>query len=54
MEQIDRLVHAVEHNYLLIGAAAVLFFGAKAVTGYFTYRKFMKELKDIKALLQHK
>ncbi|MFS0635962.1 hypothetical protein AB1K84_08650 [Mesobacillus foraminis] len=47
MEQLNEWLHRAESNYILIAIAAVVFFLAKAITGYVTYRKFDKKLKRI-------
>lgn len=52
MEKLNNWIEAISHNYILIIIAAVIFFGIKSVIGYFTYRKMMREFKEIKQLLK--
>ncbi|WP_158287037.1 hypothetical protein [Mesobacillus foraminis] len=47
MDQLNEWLHRAGSNYILIAIAAVVFFLAKAITGYMTYRKFDKKLKRI-------
>jgi uncharacterized protein YneF (UPF0154 family) len=53
METLTRWVEAIRHNYVLAIIGAGLFFGIKALIGYFTYRKFAKDLEEIKSLLRN-
>ncbi|WP_180953726.1 hypothetical protein [Bacillus sp. T33-2] len=47
MEEINHFLSHIKNNYVLIAAAAVLFFLAKAITGYITYRHYDKRFKKI-------
>jgi uncharacterized protein YneF (UPF0154 family) len=51
MDTLIRWVEAIRHNYVLAIIGAVLFFGIKSLIGYWTYRKFAKDLEEIKRLL---
>jgi hypothetical protein len=53
MDSLIRWVEAIRHNYILVIIGAALFFGIKAVFGYLTYRKFAKDLEEIKRLLRN-
>jgi hypothetical protein len=53
MESLNRWVEAIKHNYVLVIIGAGLFFGIKSLIGYFTYRKFTKDLEEIKSLLRN-
>jgi hypothetical protein len=53
MESLNRWVEAIRHNYVLVIIGAALFFGIKALFGYLTYRKFSKDLAEIKSLLRN-
>lgn len=44
MEQLNRLLNRLAHDYLLIAAAAVLFFTAKAIAGYIACRHYNRKL----------
>jgi hypothetical protein len=54
MDRINGFVDWIKGNYLLVGTAAVLFFAAKSFVGYWTYRKMIKELNEIKRLIREK
>jgi hypothetical protein len=47
MDNINHFLSNLAHNYLLIVVAAILFFLAKAVTGYITYRHYDRKLNEI-------
>jgi uncharacterized protein YneF (UPF0154 family) len=53
MESLIHWVMAIKHNYVLLIIGAVLFFGIKSLIGFFTYRKFAKDLEEIKSLLRN-
>jgi hypothetical protein len=53
MESLVHWVMAIKHNYVLLIIGAVLFFGIKSLIGFFTYRKFAKDLEEIKSLLRN-
>jgi hypothetical protein len=54
MEHLNQWLAVEKNNYLLIGIAAILFFGIKSLFGYLTYRRFMKELAEIKKMIKDK
>ncbi|WP_180955591.1 MULTISPECIES: hypothetical protein [Bacillus] len=47
MDQINQFISDLAHNYILIVAAAILFFAGKAVIGYFTYKHYDRKFRDI-------
>jgi hypothetical protein len=51
MNEINRYFSHLAHNYVLIAIAAILFFLAKAITGYITYRHYDKRFKKIEKKL---
>ncbi|MDQ1909946.1 hypothetical protein RAC89_05485 [Paenibacillus sp. GD4] len=53
MDELNRLIAIVKSNYILVIVAAVLFFLLKALAGYLTYRRFRKDLEEIKALIKN-
>jgi uncharacterized protein YneF (UPF0154 family) len=53
METLAGWVESIKHNYVLVIIGTVLFFGIKSLIGYFTYRKFSKDLEEIKSLLRN-
>jgi hypothetical protein len=53
MDTLNRWVEAIRHNYILVIIGTVLFFGIKSLIGYLTYRKFSKDLEEIKSLLRN-
>jgi len=52
MDRFNHFVDGVKGNYLLVGIGAVLFFAVKSFVGYLTYRKMLKELREIKRLIR--
>lgn len=52
MSQLNDLLDKLSHDYLLIAIAAGLFFLAKAITGYFTYKHYDRKFKRLEQLLQ--
>lgn len=52
MDQINEWLKHVGNNYLLIAVAAIIFFTAKTITGYLTYRKFDKRLKRMEGKIE--
>ncbi|WP_180954635.1 hypothetical protein [Bacillus sp. V5-8f] len=51
MVQINKILSQMAHNYFLVAIAATLFFLAKAITGYLTYRHYDKKFKRIEEKL---
>jgi low affinity Fe/Cu permease len=51
MGKINHFLYNLAHNYLLVAVAAILFFLAKALIGYLTYRHYYRKLKDIEKKL---
>lgn len=51
-DKINRVIHGVTHDYLLITMAAIIFFAAKSFAGYLTFRKIMKEFNEVKNLIR--
>jgi hypothetical protein len=51
MGRINHVLYNLAHNYLLVAVAAILFFLAKALIGYLTYRHYDRKLKDIEKKL---
>jgi hypothetical protein len=51
MNDINQFLSRLGHNYVLIAVAAILFFLAKAITGYITYRHYDKRFKKIEKKL---
>ena len=47
MNGLEQWFRQISHNYLLIAAAAILFFAFKAVVGYFTYRHYDQRFKSL-------
>ncbi|MCZ8522895.1 MULTISPECIES: hypothetical protein [Paenibacillus] len=54
IDSLNAWMKSLSHNYVLISAAAVLFFGAKFVAGYFTYRRIRRDLAEIKSLVRER
>ncbi|CAN7389838.1 hypothetical protein [Paenibacillus sp. LjRoot56] len=52
LEKLNNWIRIISHNYILIIVAAIIFFACKSLIGYLTYRKFMRELKEIKQLIE--
>lgn len=48
---VNELAQKIANNYILVGAAAVLFFAAKAVTAYLTYRHYNRKLARLEKKL---
>ncbi|CAH0346011.1 hypothetical protein BCI9360_02321 [Bacillus sp. CECT 9360] len=51
MDKINHFISHLEHNYLLIAIAAILFFLLKAAAGYITYNITTKSLNRLKTNL---
>jgi len=47
MDALNDYLSKLAHNYLLIAAAAVVWFAVKAVTGYITYKHYNKKFKEL-------
>ncbi|WP_158555977.1 hypothetical protein [Peribacillus glennii] len=47
MQEINQFLSGFQNNYFLIAVAAALFFLAKAITGYITYRHYERKFKQI-------
>jgi len=52
MKEINAWIAQLAHNYLLLIAAAVLFFIGKSIIGYRMYRQFRNEIAEIKRLIK--
>jgi hypothetical protein len=51
LQRLNELLHQLSRNYVLLSAGAVLFFGGKAILGYFAYRRYDRKLKRIERIL---
>lgn len=47
MSGLEQWLRQASHSYILIAVAAVLFFGIKAIIGYFTYRHYNRKLNKL-------
>ncbi|WP_426450123.1 hypothetical protein ACP26L_34700 [Paenibacillus sp. S-38] len=54
IDNLNAWMRSLSHNYVLIALAAVLFFGAKSLAGYFTYRRIRRDLNEIKSLVKER
>ncbi|AFC33820.1 hypothetical protein PM3016_7244 [Paenibacillus mucilaginosus 3016] len=54
MNHLNAWMKSLSHNYVLIAVAAVLFFGAKSLAGYITYRRIRRDLNEIKSLVKER
>ncbi|WP_235549452.1 MULTISPECIES: hypothetical protein [unclassified Paenibacillus] len=54
MEKLNQAIEVISHNYILIIIGAVIFFGLKALFGYLTYKKIMRQFEEIKELIKER
>ncbi|NMO94637.1 hypothetical protein [Paenibacillus lemnae] len=52
MSRLEHWLSQESHNYMLIAAAAILFFAVKAVIGYYTFRHYNRQLKELQAKIE--
>jgi hypothetical protein len=53
LESLSNWVTAIKNNYILVISGAIIFFAFKSYIGYVTYRKFSKDLEEIKSLIRN-
>ncbi|MDD9269410.1 hypothetical protein ACFPES_20375 [Paenibacillus sp. GCM10023248] len=51
LNELNQWIGVISHNYILIIVAAIIFFACKSLLGYLTYRKFTRQLNEIKQLI---
>ncbi|KQX47191.1 hypothetical protein ASD40_17805 [Paenibacillus sp. Root444D2] len=54
LEKLNQAIEVISHNYILIIIGAVIFFGLKALFGYLTYKKIMRQFEEIKELIKER
>jgi hypothetical protein len=53
LDTLLKWIEIIKNNYILAICGAVVFFGFKSFIGYLTYRKFSKDIEEIKQLIKN-